>query len=304
MLLCASIRYVQFCLGIKKPIVFAFTPIFNGLIGHLNEKAVIYYCIDDLRGYAGVDIAWFDREENRLLNESLCVISCSKKLYETFSGRGYHSYYIPHGVDWSLFRRAVSENLPEPEDMRNIPHPRLGFYGFLSEEWVDYTLLKNICCKHPEWQIVLIGKQRSGMNLKALMPEPNVHYLGVKPFEELPAYTKYFDVGLIPFTLNKLTLSSNPLKLLEYLSGGVPVVATAIPETRAYASKNENITSTPDVFVADSYEEFIQCCELAISNDNLALRQQRSEKVRQHSWELRIRDISKIVRTELSGKEE
>ena len=283
-----SIRAVQLRLSLKRPVVFAFVPTFNDVIGHLGEKAIAYYCIDDMRGYKDIDTAWFDREEERLLNRANCIINSAYSLHEGFAERGLASFHVPHGVDWSLFRKAVVEDLPVPDDLRDIPQPRLGFYGFLSDEWVDYPLLERIADRHPEWHIVLIGRPSADMDMDAVIKSPNIHYLGLKKFESLPAYTRHFSVGLIPFNLNALTLHCNPLKLLEYLSGGLPVVTTAIPEVeRQYAS---------DAYIAHSHDEYIDMCERALAEGSPEEREQRSAAAEKHSWERRAETISEIVR--------
>jgi len=292
-LLRGAMAWIQRSLSLTNPIVIAFVPTFNDVVGRLGEKAIVYYCIDDLRGYAGVDRGWFDREEERLLRRADCVIASSAELQKAFAARGYTAWHVPHGVDWSLFRTAVDEELPLPEDLAGIPEPRLGFYGFLSDEWLDYELLKKMAAARSQWHIVLIGRPRAGMDVEALLPEPNIHCLGLRPFEELPAYTRHFAVGLIPFRLNRLTRHSNPLKLLEYLSGGLPVVSTDIPEVRKFGDL---------VHVARSHEEFIAHCERSLAEGDPADRQRRSLAVRQHSWERRIEQISQIVRAGVAGR--
>jgi glycosyltransferase involved in cell wall biosynthesis len=285
-----AIKSLVWKLGLSRPIVFAFLPAFNAIIGSLGEKAIVYYCIDDMRGYAGVDTGWFDREEKRLLGRANCAISSARQLAEDFKEQGNRSHYVPHGVDWAAFRAAIDKELPLPRDLANIPEPRLGFYGFLSDEWVDYELLTRMAKEHPDWHIVLIGRPRAGMDEARLRAQPNIHYLGLKPFAELPAYTRHFSVGLIPFRINRLTLHSNPLKLLEYLSGGLPVVSTDIPEVREYQEH---------VHVAHSHEEYIALCARAIAENQPNQRMERSEFARSHSWEARLETISNIVYSEV-----
>ena len=290
-----ALRWIKVRLSLREPIVFSFIPTFNDVIGTLGEKAIIYYCIDDLRGYAGVDGEWFDQEEDRLLSLANCVISSAKELDNAFRKKGHKSYYMPHGVDWALFRKAVTDDFPTPQDIRHIPKPRLGFYGFLSDEWVDYPLLKKMAKEHPDWQIVLIGRPKAGMNMDTVVPEDNIHFLGLRPFESLPAYTRHFDVGLIPFNLNQLTQNSNPLKLLEYLSGGLPVVSTDIPEVRQYAET---------IHVADSHDAFIAQCEKVLQQTDPEARERRSRIAEMHSWENRVEQISDIVLAEVTAKEQ
>lgn len=281
-----AIKGLMWQLGLSRPIVFTFLPTFNSVIGTLGEKAIVYYCIDDMRGYAGIDTTWFDREEKWLLGRANCAISSARELADEFAAQGHRSLYVPHGVDWAMFRTALDEPLPLPADLANIPEPRLGFYGFLSDEWVDYDLLTKMASEHPEWHIVLIGRPRAGMDEAVLRSRPNIHYLGLKQFSELPAYTRHFAVGLIPFRINRLTLHSNPLKLLEYLAGGLPVVSTDIPEVHAYEAQ---------VHIARSHDEYIAACARAIAENSSSQRSQRSEFARAHSWDARLETISAIV---------
>lgn len=286
-LLRMSMKWLKLRLGLRNPIVFAFIPTFNDVVGSLDEKAVLYYCIDDFRGYDGVDPAWFNGLEDQLLARSDAVISSARELHEQFEAKGAaNSHYVPHGVDWPLFRSAIDRALPEPDDLREIPHPRLGFYGFLSDEWVDYDLLDKMASARPDWHIILIGRPRAGMDMESLIKRPNIHNLGLKPFDQLPAYTRHFDVGLIPFRLNHLTRHSNPLKLLEYLAGGLPVVSTDIPEVRNYSDA---------VRIAETAEAYITECEKAIAENSPTERERRSRYAEAHSWERRMETISDIA---------
>ena len=127
------------------------------------------------------------------------------------------------------------------------------------------------------------------MDMQSVVPEENIHYLGLRPFEELPAYTRHFDVGLVPFRLSPLTLHSNPLKAFEYLAGGLPVVTTDIPELRAHADM---------LHIAGGPVDFIDLCERALGENASAMREARSRAVEKHSWDARIMDIAAIVRAE------
>src|SRR5204862_4545887 len=75
---------------------------------------------------------------------------------------------------------------------------------------------------------VLIGK--TATNVQILEGVSNIHMLGQKSYQDLPLYAKGFDVAILPFAVNELTLAANPLKLREYLAAGLPVVSSAIPE--------------------------------------------------------------------------
>jgi glycosyltransferase involved in cell wall biosynthesis len=293
LLIGASARWLQFRLQLRDPIVFVFTTTFNDVIWTLRPKGVFYYCIDDLRSFAGLDVRWFDREEKRLLSRVDCAIACSQELHSSLSRKGCETWYVPHGVEWGLFRKAVAEDLPLPEDLKTVPEPRLGFYGLLTDEWVDFALLNELAAAHPDWHVVLIGMPSATTDLSALLTQPNIHYLGRKAFEELAAYTRHFSVGLVPFIVNDISRNCNPLKMLEYLSGGLPVVTTDIPEAHRYA---------PDVHVARSHAEFIALCEHALTECSPAERDRRSRAAEAHSWEGRVERICEIVSQHLNRR--
>ena len=61
-----------------------------------------------------------------------------------------------------------------------------------------------------------------------------------------------FDVAMIPFVINNITLSTSPLKLYEYLAGGKPVITTPMPECE----------SIPEVHIAQNAEEFSRSLDL------------------------------------------
>ena len=94
----------------------------------------------------------------------------------------------------------------------------------------------------PAWSIALIGQVLG--DVSAIKDLPNVHLLGQKRHDALPAYCKGFDVGMIPYRIDERMTFVNPLKLREYLSAGVPVVSTPVPEVVRY-SHMCRIAATP-----------------------------------------------------------
>ena len=120
----------------------------------------------------------------------------------------------------------------------------MGFFGLI-RDWVDLDLLADVARRRPDWHLVLIGD--STIELALYQGLANMHFLGRKPYADLPAYCKEFDAGLVPFKINELTKAVNPIKLREYLAAGLPVVSTPLPEVKACG---------PWVRIAADAEEF------------------------------------------------
>ena len=114
--------------------------------------------------------------------------------------------------------------------------------------------------------------------------------LGRKPYADLPRYAKAFDVALMPFRVNELTLAANPLKVREYLAAGLPVVSSAIPEVERLGICR--IGKNPDEVVKQ-----IAAAIAAGAGPSKA----RADLVRGEGWEARVQEMARIVSGALSG---
>jgi glycosyltransferase involved in cell wall biosynthesis len=224
--------------------LWSFTPDVSYVLGRFGEEKVLYYCVDDHASFTGYDAAQVLRDEEDLCRRADLVVTTSMALHEARRPWNPNTILVPHGVDYEHFSQALGD-LPEPADLAGIPRPRLGFFGLL-RDWVDLGLLAEVARRRPDWHIVLLGD--SAVDLAPYRGLPNMHFLGRKPYAELPAYCRAFDVGLIPFKLNDLTRAVNPIKLREYLAAGLPVVSTPLPEVKRY-QRLVNLAEGPDAFL-------------------------------------------------------
>ncbi len=280
MLLIAQIRCALARLRSGPVQVWSFTPDISYALDHFGEEKVVYYCVDDFSEFTGYDKEQVLRDEEDLCRRADLVVTTSQVLQDAKAPLNPNTILVPHGVDYEHFSKAVTNTLPVPEGMRDIPHPILGFFGLI-RDWVDLDLLAEVAQLRPDWHIVLIGDADSNVNLAAYSGIPNMHFLGRKPYADLPAYCKCFDIGLIPFKVNELTRAVNPIKLREYLAAGLPVVSTPLPEVVAYGSA---------VQVADTPEGWTTCIELALAEGpDAAL--VRSEATAAETWEAKLYKI-------------
>jgi glycosyltransferase involved in cell wall biosynthesis len=121
----------------------------------------------------------------------------------------------------------TTELSARPKQLRGLHGPVIGYVGNLSAR-VDVALLEAVAVARPDWQFVFVGSAHFDQAILRLDTLSNVHFVGVKPYEEARRFVQHFDVALIPHLDNEMTRSMNPLKAYVYLSAGVPVVSTPI----------------------------------------------------------------------------
>lgn len=262
----------------------SFTPDVSYLLGLFSEEKVVYYCVDDHSQFTGYDISQVLAEEEILCRKADLVVTTSLALQNAKSRFNANTVLVPHGVDYEHFSRAFADDLPLPDDIASIPHPRLGFFGLI-RDWVDLDLVAEIARRRPEWHLVMVGD--STIDLADYRSLSNLHFLGRKPYHELPAYCKAFDVGLIPFKINDLTLAVNPIKLREYLAAGLPVVSVPLPEVIHYDSWVRIAGG------ADAFHNAIEQTLAESSNRQLAIR--RSDAMSHETWQSKVEILHRCL---------
>lgn len=196
-----------------------------------------------------------------------------------------HSYFIGQGCDLTLF--TDKSDTPVPEDMAHIPHPRIGYVGALESLRLDMNILEHIAVRHPEWNIVLVGPEDNEFKASDLHGISNIHFLGARDPNTLPAYINAFDVCLNPQLINNVTIGNYPRKIDEYLAMGKPVVATATQLMLAVFAQH--------TYLGLSKEDYVILTEKAIREDNPQLREERIRYAKTHSWENHVREIYKAI---------
>ncbi len=268
-----SLRRQARKLNMHRPQVWTFLPTVGYLLGAFEGSLVVYYCVDLWSGLPGIDDRELAAMEMDLLAKSDVCFGTANSLVDHLKQGNPSSFLALHGVDHAHFARALESDTAVPDDVARLPKPIIGFFGAI-HEWMDFPLIVHLAKKHPDWSIVLIGKAE--MSTEALSGLPNVHLLGPRPYASLAGYCKAFAVGLIPFVINQMTLHINPIKLREYLSAGLAVVSTALPEVRRYGSFAQ---------VGEDHEDFLRQVERACQEDSPEKRRVRSEAVRAENWE-------------------
>ncbi|MDI7276356.1 MAG: glycosyltransferase [Anaerolineae bacterium] len=254
-----------------------YTPMAMPVARALAPLAVAYDCMDELSAFRYAPPELLEREA-QLLAWADVVFTGGPSLHRAKLGRHSNLHCFPSSIDTAHFRLAREADLREPPDQASLPRPRLGYFGVVDER-LDYDLLGRMARARPDWQIVMVGPFTK-VNPDELPHPPNLHYLGQRPYELLPAYISGWDVALMPFALNEATRFISPTKTLEYMAAGRPIVSTPIADVREPYGEI--------VYIAEGAEAFVAACERALTEppaERLRRQQSADAVLAQTSWD-------------------
>ncbi len=260
---------------VRSFVLWYYTPMAMSFSRHLAPLATVYDCMDELSAFASAPPEMQAREKELFARADL-VFTGGQTLYEAKRGQHPHVFAFPSSVDVAHFARARQTSV-DPADQRDIPHPRLGFFGVIDER-MDLDLLAGIAKAHPAWQLVMIGPVAK-VDPTTLPQAPNIHYLGPKEYGDLPSYLAGWDVALLPFAINESTRFISPTKTPEYLAAGKPVVSTPIRDVvRPYGVCGL-------VRIAGTIPGFVAAVEDALREDAAARIRRVDTFLGQESWD-------------------
>lgn len=233
-----------------------YTPMMLAWSKHLEPRATVYDCMDELSAFKFAPPELLENEA-ALFRQADLVFTGGQSLYEAKREKHKSVHAFPSSIDAAHFKRA--RTLTEPPDQQSIVAPKLGYYGVIDER-IDIGLLAEIADLRPDWQIVMIGPVVKIAD-EDLPRRANIHYLGGRDYQQLPAYLAGWDIAIMPFAINESTRFISPTKTPEYLAAGKPVVSTAIRDVvRPYGEMNL-------VHIASTAEEFVAACEQVLQED-------------------------------------
>jgi len=280
-LLKAQIERAMQQLGFEDVISWSFLPSSAPVSGTLGESLIVYHCVDEFSAFSGAPVHEIRELERRLLLRSDVVICSSEKLRADKARVNSNAHLVQHGVDLEHFANAFCTATTIPDDLKGAPGPIIGFWGLIAD-WVDLPLVRHVADAFSGGTVVLLGN--SNTDMKPLDGARNVRVLGRRHYADLPRYAKAFDVALMPFKVNELTLAANPLKVREYLAAGLPVVSTAIPEV-------ERLGVCRIGKDADGVVREIAAAIAAGPGPS----EVRAAQVRGEGWEARVAEMQEIV---------
>ena len=241
--------------SVRGPLIaWYYTPMMLPFSRHLTPDLTVFDAMDELSKFKFAPAHLLTLEQE-LLDRSDVVFTGGSSLFEAKKDRHHNVHCFPSSVDRAHFAKARS-GLFDPADQEDLPRPRLGFYGVIDERF-DTELIDQVAAMRPEWSFVMVGPVVK-ISEDELPKRPNIHYLGGKTYDQLPAYLCGWDVALMPFAMNESTQFISPTKTPEYLAGGKPVVTTPIRDVVRHYGQLEGVG------IASTADEFVAACEAAL----------------------------------------
>lgn len=261
--------------GINDYLLWFYTPMALPLAQGLAPRGMVYDCMDELSAFDFAPPALLAREAALFATVDL-VFTGGRSLYESKRSRHGDVHCFPSSVDHAHFgRRGISDHT----DQAGLATPRLGYYGVIDER-LDLNLIAALAHAHPEWQVVMVGPVVK-IDPQKLPRRANLHWMGQRRYDELPAFLAGWNVCLMPFALNASTRFISPTKTLEYLAAGKPVVSTPVRDVAQQYADVVPIAATP--------EEFVQACESILAwtlTQQAEFQEAAAETVAATSWDM------------------
>ncbi len=262
----------------KKTILFVLHPVWKNVAFRIPEVKRVYDLMDLYSGFDGAKQELVEGE-HYLIAESDIVLATADNLYDYAKNINKHTFMVKNGCEFEHFNSLKKNGVLDGLKDRKI----IGYYGAINS-WLDVNALDFVIKNNQDKYFVFIGSLNTN-NVRKLYRYKNVYFLGEVEYSKLPGYLAYFDVCLIPFVLNDLILSTNPVKFYEYISSGKPVVSVNLPELKQYS----------DIcYLYNSSEEFNECITKALY-ESKDLKEKRIKIAKENSWDSRVKEILKII---------
>jgi len=249
--------YVHSCIHAMQPDLLLMSwPTQAKFISPACRSLVAYEMIDDHSLVAGSnESSWTAAHKSWVKNADI-VMASADNLHQSLIPARPDALLVPNAVQLEDWISGDCEEVPPDLVEARKAKVVVGYFGALAS-WFDAEMWFAAAAARPQWSFVLIGclYDAAGYALaERAKSHKNVYYLKVKPYHQLRAYLRHFDVATIPFVLNPITHSCSPVKLFEYMAAGKPVVATRMAEIEKYQS----------VLFADESKSFIDQIENAV----------------------------------------
>ena len=280
----ASYRNLILKANIINPIAKIDHPFWSQILDEI-AMPVVYDCMDEHSGFADTGSNLEDLEKDLFKISDLVLVSSDYLDRKVRKNKYRKMLVLKNAGDFEHFSKAKYRFTKEPDELKNLKRPILGYYGALAE-WFDNDIIESLAQKYFDASIVLLGRVSNNGLEKLADKYKNIYLLGEKSYEDLPAYLQEFDVCLIPFIINNLIRATSPVKIFEYLAAGKPVVSTNIPELKYYRDQ---------VYISEGNEEFLNNVSNALKERDKSIAE-RQNIARKNTWIERGKRLEKSIK--------
>ena len=193
-----------------------------------------------------------------------------------------------------------------PADISDMPRPIIGIIGNLAGN-LDWALLRQAIEQTPSYSWVFVGpttmeiedpaerQARAALIERGLSLTPSrIKFVGAKPYRDLQAYARCFDVAVLPYQCKEPTYSGSSTRYYEHLAAGRPMLST-----RGF---EELIHLRPLVDLFDNAQQLIsQLRALERENFRDGFEIQRWQASRQGTWQMRAQMVIRALQTRWMG---
>jgi glycosyltransferase involved in cell wall biosynthesis len=283
----------------KKTILWIYHVELQGLENYLKNikhDFLVYDCVDNYEGFPKYNTPekkkWIFEQEKLLASRANIVFATTPWLAEKLGKYNPNTHFTPNVGDYERFFDLKNKKFEIPQSLSGINHPIIAFTGAVDEYKFDRELFKKIALDYPTYSFVIVGPmalkdRKSSKKELGLSNLENVHFLGTIDFTEEPRYFFYFDAMIIPYQLNDYTVGGCfPVKFMNYLAAGLPVVVTDLPTYSPYA----------DVcYISKNPNEFSQNIRRALEGESPEKIKQRQKVSKENTWDGKVAKMLDLI---------
>ncbi len=210
----------------------------------------IYLATDDFVAAAPLwrmSASYLHAARERNLAHADIVLAVTQALADTLRRSEQLPVVFPNGCDFHRFDRIAEA---EPSGDVVLPPPIVGVVGQFNER-TDVGMLSVV--QERGISLLLVGPRSfasadAAAAFAGLVEREGVQWIDRVPSERVIGYLKRLSVGLTPYDDSTFNRRSFPLKTLEYLAAGIPVVCTDVAPVTSFDPRFVHVASTPAAF--------------------------------------------------------
>lgn len=253
-----------------------------------SEQILIYDCMDDMLAFpkisSNINLYNFYFHNEKILINKADVIFCTSHFLKNVIHNRYsiskEIFVINNALSNNFFNsKKVDELLTKAFSNEFVNIVYIGTIAF----WMDWDLILNSLEDNNKICYHFFGPCEVEM-----IKHERIIYHGIIAHKDVNFILNSSDILVMPFILNNLILSVNPVKLYEYIYSGKPVFAISYSESQYFEQF---------VYLYKNQEEYNDLINMYI-NKNLLSKSDRKSAIDfclRNTWEERAKSIEQIL---------